>query len=248
MDPLFAGLPCNSGEDCINSVCDEGLCRCTQDAECGGDGSGFVCAPPPTGTPGTGNACRAEWLGSINGVRVYHDSLDRWVGSRHIWNQHAYSITNVNENGTIPQTSLAQKNWQVPGLNNFRQNIQGDLHPEHSPDLTTGQGSYDHDCINGTMILHTRICNRGTNPIAAGIKVGFFVGEPDTNSTSVCNPEAVTESNLDIGKCEVINCTWPSADETPGDMTVVVDYDNQRSECLEGNNRGIILNPHCQPL
>ena len=47
---------------------------CADDDDCGGTGSGFVCATPIAGTPGSGNTCRAEWLGSYNGIRVYADT------------------------------------------------------------------------------------------------------------------------------------------------------------------------------
>ncbi|WP_235216762.1 kelch repeat-containing protein [Archangium violaceum] len=57
----------------------------------------------------------------FNGIRVYGDNA--WVGTRGIWNQHAYSITNVNDDGTIPAHPVA--NWLTPGLNTFRSNAPG---------------------------------------------------------------------------------------------------------------------------
>jgi hypothetical protein len=49
-------------------------------------------------------------------VQVIRDAKDRWVPARRIWNQHAYHVTNVNEDGTIPQ--FEAPNWQT--LNTFR--------------------------------------------------------------------------------------------------------------------------------
>ncbi len=243
MDPLFVGLPCKEPADCMSLVCDQGYCRCTDDAQC--PGGGFVCAAPPAGTPGAGSTCRAEWLGSINGVRVYRDSLDRWVGSRTIWNQHAYAITNVNEDGTIPRTSAAQLNWQVTGLNNFRQNIQGDLNPQHSPDMTAGNGAFQIRCDDdGNLTMTVRVCNRGTNPFAAGAGVGFFDGDPDQGGTLIC--AVATTRDLFPGDCEEIICIWPDAPvDDPHDVTVVADHDSQRSECLESNNRAVIQGVTC---
>ncbi|MEM9195426.1 MAG: VCBS repeat-containing protein, partial [Myxococcota bacterium] len=37
------------------------------------------------------------------GVEVWGDARGRWVGARRIWNQHAYNISNVEEDGTIPR-------------------------------------------------------------------------------------------------------------------------------------------------
>lgn len=242
MDPLFAGLPCKSSADCKSGNCDQGLCRCTADSDCGDSGEGFVCDSPPLGTPGTGTTCRAEWLGDINGIRVYHDRLNRWPGSRHIWNQYSYSITNVGDNGAIPKTSDALQNWKQQGLNNFRENAQGDRKTEYAPDLTSAHGSFD--CSNATMTLYVNVCNRGMKTVAAGLKVGFFSNYPK-DPTNVCNPEATTTNDLGIGACETVVCTWPSAPNNPGDITVIPDYDNQVTECAAGNNQGVIKKPHC---
>ena len=56
------------------------------------------------------------------GVRVFGDAAGNWVRTRRVWNQHAYHITNVDEDGTIP--AIESPNWTQPGLNNFRQNKQ----------------------------------------------------------------------------------------------------------------------------
>lgn len=53
-------------------------------------------------------------------VQVIRDVDDRWIQARRIWNQHTYHVTNVNEDGTIPQHE--QPNWQ--SLNTFRTNAQ----------------------------------------------------------------------------------------------------------------------------
>lgn len=53
-------------------------------------------------------------------VQVIRDVEDRWVQARRIWNQHAYHVTNVREDGTIPRHQ--QPSWS--GLNTFRTNSQ----------------------------------------------------------------------------------------------------------------------------
>jgi len=49
-------------------------------------------------------------------LQVFGEVENRWVGARRIWNQQAYSITNVNEDGSIPQAPV--DNWDF--FNNFR--------------------------------------------------------------------------------------------------------------------------------
>jgi len=53
-------------------------------------------------------------------VQVFRDREERWIQARRIWNQHTYHVTNVREDGTIPQ--FEKKSWQQ--LNTFRTNAQ----------------------------------------------------------------------------------------------------------------------------
>jgi hypothetical protein len=55
-----------------------------------------------------------------NTVEVFQDSMNRWAPTRRIWNQHAYHVTNVNEDGTIPVHMT--NSWTY--LNTFRMNSQ----------------------------------------------------------------------------------------------------------------------------
>ena len=53
-------------------------------------------------------------------VQVVRDVEDRWIQARRIWNQHTSHVTNVREDGTIPQ--FQPKSWL--NLNTFRTNAQ----------------------------------------------------------------------------------------------------------------------------
>ena len=53
-------------------------------------------------------------------AQVFRDVEDRWIQARRIWNQHAYHVTNVREDGTIPQ--VEPRSWEL--LNTFRTNAQ----------------------------------------------------------------------------------------------------------------------------
>ena len=63
-----------------------------------------------------------NYMGSVTSptVQVIADSEDKWIQSRRIWNQHTYHVTNVAEDGTIPQYEPAS--WEF--LNTFRTNAQ----------------------------------------------------------------------------------------------------------------------------
>lgn len=53
-------------------------------------------------------------------VQVIRDQSERWIQARRIWNQHTYHVTNVREDGTIPQTE--PPSWTQ--LNTYRTNAQ----------------------------------------------------------------------------------------------------------------------------
>lgn len=60
------------------------------------------------------------YLSASPTVQVIRDKQDRWIQARRIWNQHTYHVTNVREDGTIPENE--KKSWQL--LNTFRTNAQ----------------------------------------------------------------------------------------------------------------------------
>ena len=250
-DPLHAGLRCDDPGDCPSGACDAGFCRCTLDSECcvgpGCDSAGYVCEVPPSGTPGTGNTCRASHPRGTRGIRVYGDSADRWVNSRSIWNQHAYHVTNVDPFGTVPRSSEAELNWLDPELNDFRKNVQGDAIPGAAPDVTIRTALPGCSSDGTTATLRAEVCNRGSQPVGDGLSVGFYAGEP-ANETRICR--ALTETILGVGRCAVVECVWadpPLAD--PGvDVTVVADDDAANGECEEGNNRSTLEGVICLPV
>jgi hypothetical protein len=53
-------------------------------------------------------------------VDVVQDAMHRWIPTRRIWNQHAYHVTNIREDGTVPVHMTP--NWTQ--LNTFRTNAQ----------------------------------------------------------------------------------------------------------------------------
>ncbi|MEO7110890.1 MAG: VCBS repeat-containing protein [Polyangiaceae bacterium] len=58
--------------------------------------------------------------GAYPALQVFEDQGKRWIPTRRIWNQHAYHVTNVREDGTIPQHM--QNSWSQ--LNTFRTNAE----------------------------------------------------------------------------------------------------------------------------
>ena len=252
LDPLFDGLLCQADNECpgattcgFENVGDPiGKCRCTNDNDCGGNG--YVCSDPIAGPSPVGQVCRAGHPNTkISGVRVIRDALNRWVDSRPVWNQHAYSVTNVGDDGSIPQTNLWQRNWTTPGYNNFRQAIAGDPSKSISPDLTSH--GEDFVCAHDTITLTSKICNRGTEPVGAGEPTSFYLGSPPVGAP-VC--VTTTDFILQPGDCSELTCVWQSPSNNDAiTVTVVVDDDGtgtgDTTECHEGNNSSVLHGTGC---
>lgn len=170
------------------------------------------------------------------GVLVLHDADERWAASRPIWNQHAYSVTNVEDDGTIPATSDWIPNHASPSLNNYRQNSQGVLEALGAADLTVEMELLDLFCdlVEGDQIeLVSRVCNRGTNPVADGARVVFYVGDP---ALAVVACETGLPTQLDPAQCAEVSCSWTVQSGLARELTVVVDPDRDVFECRDGNN------------
>src|SRR5262249_35477149 len=107
-----------------------------------------------------------------SGVRVFGDMNNSWVRTRRVWNEHAYHVTNVNEDGTIPQHELP--NWTQPGLNDFRQNKQPGSEFA-APDAVVSIGPR---CSGGAYAPIATVRNIGQAALPAGVPVGFYQGSP----------------------------------------------------------------------
>jgi hypothetical protein len=184
----------------------------------------------------------APVFASRGGFVILRDPLDRWSASRPIWNQHAYSITNVTDDGRIPKASSVLRNWQQAGMNNFRQNTQGQLGKLALADLTAQIENLAGFCAgqSGNVPLNTRVCNRGTNPVQDGVTISFYSVTPDAGAfdaaaaTPICS--ATTSVLLAPGDCTTVSCTgFVGANQ---DIFVVTDPAGKVADCHPGNNSG----------
>ncbi|HET9315695.1 MAG TPA: FG-GAP-like repeat-containing protein, partial [Vicinamibacteria bacterium] len=111
-------------------------------------------------------------FGPTTGIHVFGDSADRWVGTRPIWNQHQYHITNIAEDLTIPRHE--DPSWLL--YNSYRQNILTGGCPSAQPDVTA---SYVRIGRQGAQVsLTARIGNAGV-PVG-GVHTSFYDGDPRT--------------------------------------------------------------------
>jgi hypothetical protein len=273
LDKEHPGVRCKDDKDCVSNHCVEGFCRCTADAECGevehfgmpsGDyfTGGLICSAPLPGTPGAGNVCRMQHPNPVNtllrwqildGIKVYRDRLDRWASSRPLWNQHVYSITNIDDDGKVPKTSAWKQNFADPKLNNFRQNRQGTASSDLA-DITGAVNAAD-ACspvkVGGAdKIRFTgKVCNRGLRGVAASMPASFYLGT-DTAGTPICQTK--TDGPVAIGNnCKPITCDIDPTQIPPGTTITMVVNDagkGQRitDECNYMNNTSSVVIDKCE--
>ncbi|MFB6263323.1 MAG: hypothetical protein ABEL76_06825, partial [Bradymonadaceae bacterium] len=129
-------------------------------ADVDNDGNSEVVVPAP--------------YGSKDGISIWADKEDNWVRTRRIWNQHAYSVTNIREDGTLP--TQPNPNWRNKRLNNFRQNQQP-AGVFDAPDLQIADMS-----VEGTQCVGS-----STVAIIGELSMWFIVGVAVLAALSVAN-------------------------------------------------------------
>ena len=105
-----------------------------------------------------------------NGLYVLGSESGSWVPSRQVWNQHAYSITNVEDDLAIP--SLPTPNW--PTYNNFR---SGDLMPAGAGRAADGVPLAEvclDECEVGRVIVFLRLGNAGAGGLRYGVPMSLY--------------------------------------------------------------------------
>ena len=166
------------------------------------------------------------------GIEVWGDTLDNWVATRPIWNQHTYHVTNVDLTGGVPATEPA--NWLTPmgdPYNSYRRNAQGSA-DFCAPDLVLYDLDADFDICPKVGVC-VWVANQGCLGVGAGVKVSFYeemaglLGTVETKAPIVAG--AAVQVCLD-SDMEVQNgLVWASVDDD-GMMKGAL------NECVEDNN------------
>lgn len=168
-----------------------------------------------------------------HGVFVYGDKNDRWVRTRRLWNQHAYHITNVNSDGSIP--AKESRSWAAGENNNYRVSSQG-KGAYNAPDLRVDLEISTQPCP-AALELRARVKNAGSLGVPAGVKVSFYEG---TSATGVLIAEKATTKALLPGESEVVSVQRSVTSGTAASFFVSVDGASASTvpvdECLEDNN------------
>lgn len=165
-------------------------------------------------------------------LSVYGDADESWPPGRKIWNQHAYTITNVGDLGEIP--TGAANNW--PDYNSFRSGDVGRPPGEYFDLQAEIFDICEDECGEGNVAIGAWVLNAGNLEAPAGIPVSLRKGVGgDVVATQY------TTAAIESGKTgEMIVFEVKHEDLDGKDPVIAVDYDESGSgvvyECDEGNN------------
>jgi hypothetical protein len=178
--------------------------------------------------------------GYQNGISVYGDAGNTWPAGRPVWNQHAYTITNINDDLTLP-TSI-EDNWIE--YNNFRSGDAG-LPPSSWRDVGVEVVAVCTDACPASIDVMVRVLNQGTEDIPGGLHVIARAGE---NGPAVA--EATINGAIGTGRSSAgVTLTIATADLDGEEPWVEADRNSQLfgyvSECDETNN-GEVVTDTCE--
>ncbi len=183
--------------------------------------------------------------GHSQALSVYGDAEGRWVPARAIWNQHAYDIGNVNDDGSVPTT-------RVPGFtthNTWHSAVATDgTALDDDLEAEIGEVCLD-DCDQDQVWVAVRLRNTGLVDTEQDISLSLYavIGEETTLLTTVEVPAVVTSGwssdatwiELDAADLIGVDAIWLEADDD-GTGTGAI------SECSEANNGFLHSGPFCE--
>ncbi len=179
------------------------------------------------------------------GMSVYGDATDSWAPARGIWNQHAYAITHIADDLSVPVR--ATPNFTV--YNNYHAALPlppgGRLGDELEPEILD---ACDRECDDGTLHVLGRLRNTGNRALPAGVAITLYA-----RAAAVDTPLAtlLTTAETPAGRTsESLRFSVPRESVvTAESLVLVVDDDGQGVgawvECDETNNAAVLDGPFC---
>jgi hypothetical protein len=178
--------------------------------------------------------------GSHSGVYCFGDADDSWRPGRKIWNQHAYHITNVNEDGSIPR--VPDLNWL--DYNNFRSGDMTAGDGTYAPDLTLAMGDLcEIDCDEDRIVFWLHAGNQGAVDldVPASVEIYARSAGTDTLITTLTFPPSLLVG--EFGESRQIELA--ASDFVGADSAVFV-ISSDDPECDDRNNDLIWPGPFCE--
>jgi len=183
-------------------------------------------AAPPSDT--NGNICRAVQVpdtsefardGALEeGVDLLTDAFGRWGPARTVWNQDAYQVTNVGDEGTIPRT----RDVMLP--TSFRSNVASTAARRSS--CRSARASRGRRVRWGhTARARRRGLKRGTRSASAGQQVRF----EDVDGERLC--EGATLDVVAPRDCVAVRCELADSAVSSASVVAIVNPEQRTPEC-----------------
>jgi hypothetical protein len=181
---------------------------------------------------------------AYRGITVFGDKANSWVGTRTLWTEHTYHVTNIcddrdtacaapNVYGSIPKGTL-------PWLNDFRQNVQ-DKGIFNAPDAIVALAV---DC-SSPLVARVAVRNIGMASLPAGVNVGVYVVATPADMQIATTK---TTHALYPGQTETLNVTLPASASSNGSYyaKILIDPNNITfHECRTDNDQSDTVKPIC---
>jgi hypothetical protein len=182
-------------------------------------------------------------------VSIYRDVNDSWAPARTVWNQHAYAITNIHDDLSVPTDAedpwLAFNSWHSAM---DREPSDGGLVDDVEAEIV---GVCDDDCGDaGVVYVVGRLLNKSSRELPSGIPVTLYARAAsgalttvETRSTAFPTPSGQTG--------EPIEFEVPAAQVQGADALVLRADDlgaggGVLPECSETNNTYVLDGPFCE--
>ncbi len=175
------------------------------------------------------NWFKAGW----SGVRVISSATRSWRPSRPVWNQHAYSISNIDDMGAVPKTPV--KNWTR--WNNFRAGAQEEGLATWQSDLyVDAVVGCQERCLNaeGVIALDVIVANRGTLD-ASNVKVALRRNTADGELVAETDLARVASGLSARAAFLVTEAEWGD-----DELVAVVRVGATTAECDVSNNSAVV--------
>ncbi len=176
------------------------------------------------------------------GIMVLGSLANNWTTNRQVWNQHAYSITNIEDDLSIP--SQPNSNW--PTYNNFRCGYIDTLADIELPDAVSLQGEFcEHKCDEGELLLMVGLGSGGVSSLPPDLPVSLYA---EIDERRYLLGTQYSQGELTAGTSEELLFTINVMDVPEGVVVLVADDEGGEgilNECNEANNELKMVGVQC---
>jgi hypothetical protein len=166
-----------------------------------------------------------------------------WLPGRQTWNQHAFSLVNINDDLSVP--APAAPNW--PLHNNFRSGDPQPVSGSSAPDVVPLAEVCTSECDRGILVVRVRLANEGAAVLRRDVPVSLYAQTSDGTRTYLGSSFTISETEPGTTTDTIVlRADWSGHEGS--DLVVLADDDEGLEwvpECVEDNNELVFETPDC---